>query len=596
MKDSGHRNPHSKILTHLFFRLLPVQVLIVAMGSVNSIVDGVVAARGIDAGTVGVIGLYYSMVRVFDAVSAVLLGGSAVLCGRYLGRGDTQKIKGMFSLNLTVAFLTGVVLTFVNTVLAPSASVVLGADTALQKSALAVYARGYAIGIIPMLLAGQLAAFLQMEHSYTRNYVGVAVMIALNIILDILFVYVLHLELWGLALATSISNWAYFLVLVPHFFRKKTVFAYQFSGILWERFKDMIVIGFPGAILVICLAARYMVINRLLIRYGGSGGLSAMSAFNMITGLFLALGLGAGAVVRMLTSVFIGEDDREAVPEIIRIVYTRVMPLCILLGVLVYLFSGQLAGIFFRDPAAEVFRETKTLFSLYSVCIPLVLVCTVSSNYFQALRRNVFVNVMSVFDGFIGMVVPAVLLAPRYGATGVWIALVLGIAATATLGFIYSILCNRRIPRTLSEWLLIDQTFGPDTNPRLCETVRSTAEVSSVAEKVQGFCTQHDVPPREAFYVALCLEEMAGNIADHGFQVGKGSHAADIRVILKEDRKICTVIRDDCIPFDPLEWAQITSGGDPADNIGIRMVLRLASDVSYQNLLGMNVLSMEIDS
>ncbi len=44
----------SWMLTKLCFKLLPVQCLIVAMGAVNSIVDGVIAARCIDATAVGV--------------------------------------------------------------------------------------------------------------------------------------------------------------------------------------------------------------------------------------------------------------------------------------------------------------------------------------------------------------------------------------------------------------------------------------------------------------------------------------------------------------------------------------------------------------
>ena len=33
---------------------------------------------------------------------------------------------------------------------------------------------------------------------------------------------------------------------------------------------------------------------------------------------------------------------------------------------------------------------------------------------------------------------------------------------------------------------------------------------------------------------------------------------------------------------------------DEGRNVGIRMVYRMAADVSYQNLLGMNVLTMRI--
>lgn len=67
----------------LFFKLLPVQILILAMGSINSIVDGAVAGRFIDAESVGVICLYFTMVNVLAAVGSVLLGGSSILCGRY---------------------------------------------------------------------------------------------------------------------------------------------------------------------------------------------------------------------------------------------------------------------------------------------------------------------------------------------------------------------------------------------------------------------------------------------------------------------------------------------------------------------------------
>ena len=56
----------NRLLLHLVFSLLTVQVLVVAMGSVNSLVDGVVASRCIAAEMVGVVGLYYSLLRIKD--------------------------------------------------------------------------------------------------------------------------------------------------------------------------------------------------------------------------------------------------------------------------------------------------------------------------------------------------------------------------------------------------------------------------------------------------------------------------------------------------------------------------------------------------
>ena len=51
----------------------------------------------------------------------------------------------------------------------------------------------------------------------------------------------------------------------------------------------------------------------------------------------------------------------------------------------------------------------------------------------QARGRERFVNVASVFDGFLSIVIPSALLAPLMGALGVWISLTLGVFVTSLL-------------------------------------------------------------------------------------------------------------------------------------------------------------------
>ena len=46
--------------------------------------------------------------------------------------------------------------------------------------------------------------------------------------------------------------------------------------------------------------------------------------------------------------------------------------------------------------------------------------------------------------------------------------------------------------------------------------------------------------------------------------------------------------------FNPSEYARLMDPGDMGRNVGIRLVYRMARDVSYQNLLGLNVLTMRI--
>ena len=593
MKREMRQTPQNAIVSQLFFRLLPIQALIVAMGSVNSIVDGVIAGRFIAPSSVGVIGLYYTMVRVLEAAGAVLLGGTAVLCGKYMGSGQTQKTQGIFSLNLTVTFLIGVVLTGISLVIPKQLAVLFGARDELV-SELARYTVGYAIGIVPQLLAQQLASFLQLERQSRLGYIGIVVMILVNVLLDILLVAILDMGVWGLALATAASNWAYFLILVSHYFTKKAQLKFRVQNASWKELPLMLKIGFPAALLVFMLAVRSLVLNHIIVSYGGEDGLSAMSAFNMVTMLLLSPALGAGAVIRMLTSVFVGEEDRESIFSLIRLAYTRVMLIMCAIGLLVLVSAPWIAGLYFPDRASEVFAMTRFLFRIYCICVPVAFLCIIASNYYQAREHNLFVNLVSVFDGFLSTVIPVLILTPFIGIYGIWYAVPIGLLITALLTPVYVLIRNRHWPRNRNEWILLPDSFG--TGERLSFILRDEAAVTRTAAQVQSFFMEHGVSDKTSYYAALCLEEMVGNVVLHGFTKDKNrKHTIDVRVILHDAGEILLRIKDDCIPFDPEERAKLAGGDDPFANIGIRMVYRMADEVVYQNLLGLNVLSIRLE-
>ena len=66
-----------------------------------------------------------------------------------------------------------------------------------------------------------------------------------------------------------------------------------------------------------------------------------------------------------------------------------------------------------------------------------------------------------------------------------------------------------------------------------------------------------------------------------------------MRVVHKGD-DIILRLRDDCRPFDPVTMNRIAEGGDAGANIGLKMIFGILKDVEYQNILGMNVLTMKI--
>lgn len=80
-----------RLLSGLFFRLLPFQVLLLIITSVNGIVDSLYASNQIGQTAMSAIGLFGPLNHFLYAASIMFVSGSQVLYGRYLAR-DRGKI------------------------------------------------------------------------------------------------------------------------------------------------------------------------------------------------------------------------------------------------------------------------------------------------------------------------------------------------------------------------------------------------------------------------------------------------------------------------------------------------------------------------
>ena len=145
----------------------------------------------------------------------------------------------------------------------------------------------------------------------------------------------------------------------------------------------------------------------------------------------------------------------------------------------------------------------------------------------------------------------------------------------------------------MDDFMVIKDDFGAGEKDRMDISVRSLQDVTSVSGKVIGFYKAHGIDARRCYFSGLFLEEMAGNVVSHGFTKDRKDHLVDIRVVRKAEDVILR-IKDDCVPFDPKDRLSMLDDADPAKNIGIRMVYNSAADVQYQNILGLNVLTIRI--
>ena len=95
--------------------------------------------------------------------------------------------------------------------------------------------------------------------------------------------------------------------------------------------------------------------------------------------------------------------------------------------------------------------------------------------------------------------------------------------------------------------------------------------------------------------MALFMEEMGGNVVQHGNTDARKESVAEYRLFVSSGR-ICLTLRDYNQAFDPTAWYLANSNKQTFEGTGIRMVMALAEDIYYFNAFNSNNLIMWLNA
>ena len=582
-----------QMITKLMFRLLPVQVLLSAVGSVNGIVSGFFAANYVGIDAMSAVSLYSPVSMFLGAVGTMIAGGSAVISGKYLGQNRTDKLQDVLSFDLLLSIGISLLFTALFTLMGIFRLTNFFTSDPVLRPVFSRYLIGQAVGILPMILANQLPAFLTMENKSRRTFTASLVYIAVNLILNFVFVQMLSMQEMGLSLASSLGMWVFFAVQAQYFFSGKSHLKMRLGRFMKDECLEIFAVGLPGAATYMYMTVRGLAVNRMIEAACGSVGLSAFAAANNLLGFFWAIPGGMQAVSRLLISVSVGEEDRQTLTDIMRVMFFRYLPLMGAVIVMIIAGAPLLTQLYFHDPSSDVYRMMTDGLRILPLCMPFSIIAMHFVVYRQAAGQQTFVHIMSVLDGMACVILFTALLIKPLGLNAVYAANVLNGAVTVLYVILYAWHANRHIPRNMEELMVIPEDFGAAEEDRIDISVTTQKEVVTVAENIQNFCRKKGIDEKRAYIAGLAMEEMAGNVVSHGFVKDSRKHTVDTRVVYK-DGKIILRIRDDCKPFNPRERAEVLDENDPVKNIGIRMIYKMSDEIDYQNLLGLNVLTIRV--
>ena len=589
------QSANAKMVTKLMFRLLPVQVLLVAVDSLDGFVSSFFANNYVGVEAMSAVGLYSPINMLITAIALLLSGGTSIVCGKYLGRNQQEKIQDVFSLNILLTSGIAIILAsiFILSALTGLTSIICQDETI--RPLFNAFLIGQSLGILPNMMTNQLPVFLSFENKDDRTLLSSIVYVVSSLLLNILFVRALQMKALGLALATTVGNWIFLAVQIQYFLSRKAHLRLKFRKPDLSDVSKIVKTGLPGAASSGYQTIRGLIINNLIELYVGSIGITAFATVDNLLKVFWSIPMGMVTVSRLLISVSIGEEDRQTLADIMRVMFRRFVPLMFVISGILSLLATPLTDLFFHNSFEPVYLMTLWGFRIMPFYMPFGIIILHFICYGQASRKPFLVNLLSLLDGVVCTSVYSFLFIKTYGINGVYIATVISNITTTLVIFLYSIVKNKAIPKNMDELMMIPDDIGYSIDDRLDLSIQNIKDVVSISELVHDFCVERGIDPKRSYLAGLSLEEMAGNVVEHGFTKDNKKHTVDVRVAyISDEDDVILRIKDDCKPFNPQERSRIIDENDLTKNIGVRMVYKIAEDIQYQYLLGLNVLTIRI--
>ncbi|MCR5775262.1 MAG: ATP-binding protein [Lachnospiraceae bacterium] len=582
-----------KLLSDLFFRILPFQILLLMANAANGVVDSLFASNFIGKTAMSAMGYYSPLNHFLFALSIILVSGSQILVGKAMGQNDSRSVQTYFTTDLVVSVIISVLTSVLLDIGALSDVTSLFVADAIERDSLNKYILGQSIGIPALVLGQQFFSFLSLENQTRKTTIASIACIIGNICMNTLFVVLLDWGPFGLGLGSSMGLWIFCLTMASYYILGRSKLKFSARAFSSGGAAEIFRIGYPGALSRFLEMFRCIIVNYLIIKYVTSTGLSAFAAVNSALALVWPIPFGMAAALRIMEGISIGEQDRKSVTDIMRVMLTKCFAIQCAISACIIIFAEPLTRMFYRDMSDPVYNMTLMGFRILPLCMPLSVISLAYSGYAQAMEIKKLAVLIPILDGAVNVVVLSFILIPLLQMTGLYSANVINGVLIILLILIYSIIVNKHLPKKLEDTLVFPEGFGAAGDSVFDIAVKDMQDVVTVSGQAVEFCLSKGIDSRRANFAGLALEEMAGNVVRHGLSADNKKHSIDLRLIAKDDDVILR-IRDDCSEFDPVERAGILDNDDKVKNIGIRLINGISKDVSYQNLLGLNVLTIRV--
>ena len=580
----------NRMISHTFRQSLYVLVLSSMVTMLGALVDGIIIGRLMGSAVMAAYGIALPATVLIAGIANVVSSGSQSLSSKALARGEKDTADAYLSSAVTGSLIFGAALGALMILLREPLCILMGAEAGKAKllSDAASYLAGYAPAVPAILLTQTLSSYMHLENARKRAFAAALIGTVVNCAGDLVNTLFVHGGMVGMGLTTAISYYVMTAILLQQYRRPEHVLTISPQKSRLHLIGEFTVLGLPSADIQVCSTVRTVLLNRLLLTISTQIAVSAFSVRMSMYNLYGSVVIGFGLATLLVTSFYIGEENESSVREVLTAALRGGIFTMVVLSALVCIFTGPLVRMFAGD--TEVFSMAVDSVRFFALSLPIFVVNSILSKYYQALGRHVLSHVMTILENLIYVCLLAFLLGRSFNVTGVWVSFI----GTELLTLLTLLLIvwgkNGRFPRSIDDFMLLPADFGPRPEEQLQAECENRLQVEETMVRIWSFLKVRGADQKSASQVALCAEELMKNAVEQVERRGDGRHVQIRLMDKKKEWALC--LRDDGKSFDPMRW--LRDHEEEKERYGLRLVRLAADDIQHVYTLNMNQILIRI--
>lgn len=569
---------NTDFLKNMFRKAVFPCMLTILSVNINVFVDGILVANRIGADALTAVNLSLPLYLALCVVGSFLASGTAINAAQEIGRNNREESRRYYSDCVVGSFFASVFITVTGLLLSDAIVAFLCSDASIRP-----YVKEYVvitlIGALPKIMIYVPFWYLRLDGKNAAVTVMMSVMSVGNIILDVLFVYVWDMGVFGAGLASVLATTAAFVIGFIRLFASDCSFEFHPSiHKNAKEWKSSAAAGTPSALNNLFSTIRLLMINSMLMSCGGSAAVAVFTAVNGIAGFGECITLGIPQAASAMLGVYSGERDNGS---------------CAILVKLEWMIGCIYAGIFFLLCMAGA-DMIQSMYGLsFSLKLPLFwmaaavfpgLLCSILSGYYNMAKKNLWANGI-IFFRVIVMTYIGLLFNVRFQLP-MCSFLLFAELMTLVIWLLATGLFHKRHPED-TRFLLMDLSLEKSGNVLNFSVSSVAEEICSASERITDFCAANGMDRKKTMRVQLALEEIMTLIA----QVNEGVEEG----LLKFDLRAYSLPGEDGIRvrYAGLAFNPFQSRKEDDDlYMGISMIRKMVEEIHYQRTFGVNTLQV----